>query len=312
MKNKISRKKVGWGNYTWGDRVFLTVVYAFIIFALIACVYPLYYTVIASFSSAEAVYGGKVVWWIKGFTTKAYEMIIENDEIWRGYANSIYYTVLGTCFNLFLTIPAAYALSKKRMFGRSFLVALFMFTMYFGGGMVPYYILIRNLGLMNTRLLMIINGGLSIYNLVVTRTFFQNNIPEDLYEAARIDGSNELSIFFRIVLPLSGPITAVMALYYGVTHWGSYFSAMIYLTDNKLQPLQVILRNILLVNQTALEEMLETDVSIEVLQDAVYRAQIALTMKYSVVFIASAPMLIAYPFVQKHFVKGAMVGSLKG
>jgi len=312
MKNQKVRKKTGWLNYTLEDKIFTAIVYAFIIFALFVCIYPLYYTIIASFSAPYAVYGGKVVWWIKEFTTKAYEMVIENEEIWRGYANSIYYTAFGTAFCLFLTIPAAYALSKKRMLGRSFLMGLFLFTMYFGGGMVPNYILIKNLGLLNTRLLMIINGGLSVYNLIVTRTFFQNNIPDELYEAARIDGSSELSIFTRIALPLSKPIIAVMALYYGVGRWSSYFSAMIYLNEEELQPLQVVLRRILILSQQAYDAMLESDVATEVLQEAAYRAQMALTMKYAVVFIASAPMLIAYPFVQKYFVKGVMIGSLKG
>lgn len=306
------RKKHKWFSYSWKDKLFLVIVYAVMILTLCICIYPLYFTVIASFSEAKAVYTGKVTFLPEGFTAAAYELVFTNKDIWTGYANSIFYTVIGTCYNLFLTIPAAYALSKKRMLGRSFLMTLFLITMYFNGGMVPVYILIHNLGLLNTRLIMILTGGLSVYNLIVTRTFFQNSIPEELYEAARIDGANEIYIFIKMVIPLSSPIIAVMTLYYGVWHWSDYFNALIYLTDDKLQPLQVVLREILILNAQAYEQMVSAGFSGDLLSTAASKVELAVTMKYSLVFIASAPMLIAYPFVQKHFVKGIMVGSLKG
>lgn len=309
MKNRMKMK---WLRYSLGDMIFLTFVYIFVIAAVVVCLYPLYFTVLASISDPDLVYSGKVLFLPKGLTTYAYELVMKNRDIWRGYANSIFYTVLGTIYNLVLTIPAAYALSKRRMLGRGFLMTLFIITMYFGGGMVPGYLLIKNLHLLNTRLIMIISGGISVYNVIVTRTFFQNNIPEDLYEAARIDGANEFYIFFKIVLRLSAPIIAVMTLYYGVSHWSDYFSAMLYIKDSELYPLQIVLRNILILGERAYEDAIEMDVTGGALMSAIQKTRAAVTMKYAVVFIASAPMLIIYPFVQKHFVKGIMIGALKG
>ena len=275
------------------------------------CLYPLYFTIIASVSDAYSVYGGKVTWLPVQFTLEAYSLVFQNKMIWQGYANTIFYTLTGTLFNLVLTIPTAYALSKKNMYGRTFLMYLFLFTMYFSGGMIPTYLLYKNMNLINTRWVLILHGGISVYNVIVTRTYFQNNIPESLYEAARIDGSSEFGIFFKIVLPLSAPILAVIILYYAVTHWSSYFSAMIYTSDVAIQPLQVVLRKILILNQAAFTDALESG-DVDVIKDAERRAYMAITMKYALVFIASAPMLVAYPFVQKYFVKGIMVGSVKG
>ena len=296
---------------TGGDKVFLAIVYLTIALVVIACAYPLYLTVIASISDPYDVYSGKVNLLPSGLTLESYKLVFTNKSIWKGYGNTILYTVAGTLFNLFLTIPSAYALSKKRMYGRGFLTTVFLITMYFGGGMIPTYLLYKNLGLIDTRMVLIINGGVSVYNVIVTRTYFQNNIPETLFEAARIDGANEFLTFFKLVLPLSAPIIAVITLYYAVGHWGSYFSAMIYTFNQDLQPLQLVLRNILILNETAYNDALASG-DAELIADAARQAYLAVTMKYSLVFIASAPMLIAYPFVQKHFVKGVMAGSLKG
>lgn len=305
------KRKGAWAGTTRGDKAFLTFVYFCIALIVLLCAYPLYLTVIASISDPYDVYSGKVNLIPSGFSIESYQLVFTNKAIWRGYGNSILYTVAGTLFNLFLTIPSAYALSKKRMYGRNFLTTVFLITMYFGGGMIPTYILYKNLGLIDTRWVLIIGGGVSVYNVIVTRTFFQNNIPETLFEAARIDGANEFLVFMKLVLPLSAPIIAVITLYYAVGHWGSYFSAMIYTYDQTLQPLQLVLRNILILNETAYTDALASgDASL--IADAARQAYLALTMKYSLVFIASAPMLAAYPFVQKHFVKGVMVGSLKG
>lgn len=311
-KNTLKIKKRGaWAGTTRGDKVFLTFVYFCIALVVLLCAYPLYLTVIASISDPYDVYSGKVNLIPSGFSVESYQLVFTNKAIWRGYGNSILYTVAGTLFNLFLTIPSAYALSKKRMYGRSFLTTVFLITMYFGGGMIPTYILYKNLHLIDTRWVLIIGGGVSVYNVIVTRTYFQNNIPETLFEAARIDGANEFLVFMKLVLPLSAPIIAVITLYYAVGHWGSYFSAMIYTYDQTLQPLQLVLRNILILNQTAYTDALASG-DATLIADAARQAYLALTMKYSLVFIASAPMLVAYPFVQKHFVKGVMVGSLKG
>lgn len=307
-----SREKIMKGvRGSWSDKVFLAIVYTTIIAVTLACLYPLYFTVIASFSDPNMVYTGQVNFLAKGFTLDSYKNVFQDKRIWSGYANSIFYTMFGTLYALCLTIPAAYALSKKHMFGRKFFTWMFMLTMYFSGGLVPTYILVNKMGLVDTRLILIVSGGLSVYNIIVTRTFFQNNIPETLYEAARIDGANEFYIFFRIVISLSAPIIAVMALYYAVGHWSGYFTAMIYITDEDLQPLQIILRRILILNEKMYEETMASNASSETIMDAARKSQQALTMKFALVFVGSAPMLIAYPFVQKHFVKGMMIGSVK-
>jgi len=240
--------------------------------------------------------------------------VLANKAIWRGYGNTIFYTVAGTAFNLFLTIPTAYALSKKRMYGRGFFMTLFLITMYFSGGMIPTFLLMNKLNLINTRWILVIGGGLSVYNVVVARTYFQNNIPETLFEAARIDGANEFLIFLKLVIPLSAPIIAVIGLYSAVAQWSSYFNAMIYITDNDLQPLQIVLRRILILNEQAYDKLMSSggNITAEQIELAEKMSYMALTMKFSLVFIASAPMLVAYPFVQKYFVKGMMIGSLKG
>ena len=312
MKSAMIHKKSKWANYSLGDKIFLITVYVVIVLVTFVCLYPMFFTVIASVSDPHAVYTGKVSFWPKGFSLTSYELVFQNKGIWKGYANTIFYTIFGTVFNLILTIPSAYALSKKRMYGRNFLMTLFIITMYFSGGMIPTYILFDKLELINTRWILVIAGGLNVYNMVVTRTYFQNNIPETLFEAARIDGSSEFRIFWQLVIPLSAPIIAVITLYYAVGHWSSYFNAMIYVTDSDLAPLQLVLRRILILNETAYEDAMASGADPEILQNAAMQAQQAVTMKYSLVFIASLPMLIIYPFIQKFFVKGIMVGSLKG
>lgn len=276
------------------------------------CAYPLYYTVIASFSDHTAVATGQVGLWPVGFQLTAYKAVFENKQIWQGYLNTILYTVGGTLFNLALTIPTAYVMSKKRMLGHKLLTWYFLITMYFGGGMIPTYMLNKSLGLVNNPLIMVISGGLSIYNMIVTRTYYANSIPDSLYEAGRIDGSSEIGLFFRIALPLSMPIIAVMCLYYAVGHWNGYFTALIYLTKTKYQPLALVLRRILIMNEAALDEAMASDLDPYLIANAAARANLVVVMKYALVLIASLPMLIMYPFVQKYFVKGVMIGSVKG
>jgi len=298
----------------WGDRIFDIIVYAILIFAAFICIYPIWFTIISSVSDATDVYNGGVRWLPKNFTIEAYQMVMQNDDIWMGYANTILYTVAGTLFNLFLTIPCAYAMSKKQMFGHGLFTTLFIIPMYFGGGLIPTYILMKSLGLLDTRWILIISGGLSIYNMIVTRTYFQNSVPESLYEAARIDGCSEIGIFVKIAVPLSMPVIAVIALYYASAHWNGYFSAMIYLTNNDYKPLQLVLRRILIQSEAAYDQVAASgqDVDADYMKELLRQAHLALTMKYSLVFIASAPMLVIYPFVQKYFVKGVMIGSVKG
>lgn len=279
---------------------------------LFVMIYPLYFTVIASISDINEVGNGNVYLLPKGFTLDAYKNVFINKQIWVGYRNTIFYTACGTIYSLFIMLPTAYALSKKNLFGSKFITWYFLITMYFSGGMVPAYLLIKNLGLLNNPLVMIV-GSMSIYNLIVTKSYFSSSIPNEMYEAANIDGANTFVCFFKMALPLSKPIIAVMALYTGVAIWNSYFSALIYITDANLFPLQIVLRNILIMNEQMITNPdLISQLSNEEQIMLAQKAHLAQSMKYSVIFIASAPLLLAYPFVQKYFVQGVMIGSIKG
>lgn len=294
------------------DRLIDIFIIALMLIILITTLYPLWFTTIVSVSDPILVGSGRVTLYPKGFTLEAYRNVFKNKIIWTGYSNTIFYTVLGTVFNLFLTIPAAYVLSKKKLRGRNFLSWYFLFTMYFSGGLIPTYLLIKNLYLINTRWVLIVTGGISIYNMIVTRIFFQTTIPEELYESAIMDGASNFRMFFQIAIPLAKPIIAVMTLFYAVSRWNSYFTALIYTTEPSLAPLQLVLRRILILNESMLEEITEGTLTGEEMERAIRKVFIAETMKYALIFIASAPLLVAYPFVQKHFVKGIMIGSLKG
>lgn len=283
---------------------------ALLIILMFIILYPLYYTIIASFSDPREVASGNVTWKIVGFSLDAYKHVFQNDRIWIGYANTIFYTVLGTMLNIVLTIPSAYVLSKPYLLHKKFFMGFFLFTMYFSGGLIPSYFLVKNLGLINTRTCLVVLGGVSVYNLIVSKSFFMSNIPESLFEAAEIDGAGEIKKFLAIAIPLSKPILAVMVLYYAVSRWNSYFTALVYISDRSLEPLQQVLRRILLLNENALN-VDTSQLTMEELLDSAKRSWLAYTMKYALVFIASAPLLIAYPFVQKYFVKGTMIGAVK-
>lgn len=286
--------------------IVLMAIFLFVMF------YPLYFTIIVSFSDINQVGLGRVYLYPRGFTVGAYRNVFINQSIWIGYRNSILYTVSYTLIGLFITIPTAFVLSKRELFGRSVFTWYFLITMYFSGGMVPSYILMRSLGLLDTPWAVVL-CAVPVHNMIIARTYFQNSIPGELYESAYIDGANEFLCFFRIALPLAKPILAVMVLYLAVAQWNSYFSAMIYTSDKNIQPLQLVLRRILLMNEQLLADkeyilgLDETEYSL-----LVQKARLSESMKYAVIFIASAPLLIAYPFVQKYFVKGVMIGSLKG
>ncbi|MEA4824481.1 MAG: carbohydrate ABC transporter permease [Clostridiaceae bacterium] len=220
-----------------------------------------------------------------------------------GYQNTFFYTIVGTFLNLAVTLPAAYTLSKPDLPGRGFLMGFFMFTMYFSGGMIPTYLLVKACNLLDTRWVLLITGLISVYNMIVCRTFFQR-LPVELEEAAMIDGSSALHTFIRIVLPLSKALMGVMVLYYGVAHWNSYFSAMIYISDTSKWPLQLFLRRILILSQTS-EEMYDE-------QALISKEYMKTLIKYAVIIVSSAPVLIIYPFLQKYFDKGVLLGSVKG
>ena len=234
-----------------------------------------------------------------------YEVVFQHPDIVRGFFNAIYITVLGTVIQVIITIMAAYPLSRKTLYGKGVITLFFTFTMFFGGGLIPTFILINNLGLYNTYWALILPGAVGVYNVIVARTFFQTTIPEDLFEAGQLDGCSDFRFLMSVVLPLSKPIIAVLVMFYAVGHWNSYFGPMIYLADKQLYPLQIVLRNILVQNQFDSQMMMDV-ASME------QQKGLAELIKYAVIVISSLPMLILYPFIQKHFVKGVMIGAIKG
>lgn len=283
---------------------------ALILVITLVTIYPLYFCIIASFSSPQEVALGNTIWAIKDFTLEPYQYVLKEKQLWIGYRNSLIYMVLGTLYNLLLTIPAAYVLTKTYLPFRNVIAWFFFITMYFSGGMIPAYLLMKNLNLIDNPLALILGAGVSCYNLIVTRQYFASSIPTDIYEAAYIDGASEWNCFHRIALPLAKPIVAVMALYYGVAHWNSYYNALLYIRNKSFYPLQLVLRGILISNELSISSMENADAG--TVAYMVHRAQMAQGMKYAIVFIASAPLLIAYPLLQKYFTKGIMVGSVKG
>lgn len=288
-----------------GDRIFVALIYAFLTLILIIVAVPLIYILSSSVSSPQAVVSGKVWLFPVDFTLDGYKAVFQNPQIGVGYMNSLFYTVVGTAINVSLTIMFGYPLAKRTLYGRHFFMIVLVITMMFDGGLIPYYLLVKDLQLLDTRWAMILPGAMGVIQVIVARTFFQTTIPDELSEAAELDGCSDIRFILSIVLPLSKPIIAVMTLMYAVGHWNAYFDALIFLRSPELFPLQIILRNVLILNTVDPSMMANVDQ---------VQAQQGLKdlLKYSMIVVASAPVLIIYPFVQKHFVKGVMIGSLKG
>lgn len=287
------------------DKIMYTIIYAVMTVLLVTVTYPLIYVLSSSFSSGQAVSSGKVLLWPVDFSVMGYKIIFSYKLVWVGYFNTIVITLTATAINMVLTICAAYPLSRKDFKGRNLYMTLFMITMFFSGGMIPNYILMSNLHLTNTRWSVILSGAISVTNMIIMRTYFINSIPSELFEAARIDGITDWGYLFKIVLPLSKAIMAVVLLYYAVAHWNSYFSAMLYIRDRNLYPLQIVLRDLLNASKIDLSQI----------QDAEVLAQMtgaADLIKFALIVVSAAPILCAYPFVQKYFEKGVMIGSVKG
>lgn len=286
------------------DRAFNIFNYVFLAIVALLVIYPLIFVLSASLSNPENVISGDMWLWPKEFTLDAYEKVFQNKDIINGFINTLKYTVFGTILNVIMTILAAYPLSRKDLKGRGFIMAFIVFTIFFSGGLIPTYLLIRDLGMLNTFWVMIIPNAVAVWNIIIMRTFFQS-IPHELEESAMIDGAGNFRILWSIVLPLSFPVIAVMVLFYSVGHWNSYFQALIYLQDQEKFPLQLILRQILIQGQTddmvkgTSESFLSQQLSVE-------------GLKYAVLIVANLPMLMLYPFLQRYFVKGVMIGSLKG
>ncbi|MBQ7839488.1 MAG: carbohydrate ABC transporter permease [Lachnospiraceae bacterium] len=285
------------------DRWFYFFCYAVVTILTLLVLYPIVYIISASFSNSDMVALGKVWLWPVDFSLASYKIILKHGRVWTGYKNTILYTAAGTLINVAITLICAYPMARKNLWGRRAIIFFFTFTMMFSGGMIPSYILVKQLGMLNTRWAMVIPGAMNVYNMVVCRTFIENNIPDEMLEAAKIDGCNNTQFFFQMVLPLSKAIIAVMALWYGVGHWNSYFGAFLYLRDQDLYPLQIFLKEILIVSQ----KLNSADVLDEEVTTTVYQ-----TLKYCVVVVASAPLFCVYPFVQKYFQEGALLGSVKG
>lgn len=286
------------------DRFFYIFVTVIAVAALVIVLYPMYFIVIASISNSNMVNQGLVTLVPKDINFFGYQKILERTDLWVGYRNTILYTVCGTLLNLAVTLPAAYVLAQSRFRARRFVMPLFVITMYFGGGMVPTYMLVKTLHLTNTPLIMIIMGAVSVYNVIITRTFFENSIPNELQEAAELDGCSHFKYFSAIVLPLSKAVISVITLYYAVGHWNDFFNALLYLNRDEYQPLQTILRNILISNQAM--------AGITVAGEGSYAQQYADQIKFAVIIVSTVPVLCIYPFIQKYFEKGVMIGAVKG
>ena len=286
-----------------GDRITDIISYIVLSIIVLLCLYPVYFVIVASFSHPTAVNSGKMLLWPEGFNLDGYEYVFNDRRIWIGYSNTIIYVVLGTLLGLFACLTGGYALSRKDLPGRKIIMGLYVFTMYFSGGLVPGYLVVKSLGLLNTRAILVILGSVSVYNIILIRTFFQSNLPEELRESAFIDGCGNLRFFVQFALPLSKAIIAVIALYLAVGYWNSYFNALIYATDSQKHPLQLVLRQMLLI---------DTGAEVGDPESAAELGRIMQVIKYAIIVVSTLPVMCVYPFLQKYFVQGVMIGSLKG
>lgn len=298
MLNQIKRST--------GEKILDGFILIAVILILFIFLYPLIFVLFASFSDPRLIYESPLLIWPKGFNITSYIEVFKNTEIWIAFKNTIIYTTVGTIINIVMTILGAYPLSRDRFYGKNVITFFIVLTMFFSGGLIPLYLVNQQLGLMNTMWALVLPPAISVFNLVIMRTYFQTNLPKEVEESAFMDGASEFQLLYKIVLPLSTPIVAVLILFYGVAHWNSYFEALIYLTDRGKFPLQLILREILV--QNSMEQMLETTV------DAGYADRMIekQSLKYAVVIVSTLPLLILYPLLSKFFEKGIMVGSLKG
>jgi putative aldouronate transport system permease protein len=293
---------LGWK--TTEDAIIDVIVYIGVAVAMIVTLYPFVYVLSMSISDPGAVLRKEVFLWPKGFSLQAYDTVFEDRSIWRSYYNTIWYTGVGTLVNLVLTIMAAYPLSKRGFSGRTFFTIVFVFTMFFHGGIIPMFVLVVKLGIYNTRWAIVLPTAISTFNLIICRTFFQT-LPEDLFECARMEGASEWRIIWNIVIPLSTPIIAVLGLFYGIAHWNSFFPALLYLPNSDLQPIQLYLRRVLIQASPEAVQQFESG-------EAGRGILAMLQVKYAVMIVAILPITLLYPFLQKYFVKGVMIGALKG
>lgn len=303
--NKVKRNLHKFKNLNYKDKIFYIVSGIILTIFFILVLYPCIFVISASFSSGAAVQSGKVMLLPVDFNISGYETVFKTSSIWTGFANSLFYTIVGTFINIVVTMIAAYALSRNDLIGRNGVMLIFTFTMFFNGGIITNYLLMVNLGLTNTRWAILLPGALGVYNMIVARTFIQSNIPVELLEASQIDGCSDIKYFTKVVLPLSKAVIAVLVLFYGVAHWNTYFNAMIYLNDRSLYPLTIFLKEILISGQIDPSTVQDPE-----LQEKI--SQIAGVIKYALIVVSMIPVLIIYPFIQKNFVKGVTIGAVKG
>jgi ABC-type glycerol-3-phosphate transport system permease component len=295
-----------------GDRLFAAAVYAILACAALVCLLPLANVLACSFSSSNAVSSYRVYLWPVEWNLRGYGEMFKLPELWSGYGNSLFYTLAGTAINLLMTTLAAYPLAHKHLDGRKQIMALYTFTMFFSGGLIPTYLVVRSLGMVNTRWAMLIPGAINVYNMIIMRSFFIDSVPDELKEAAEIDGANDFQQLLRIVLPLSMPVVAVLGLYYAIGHWNSYFNALIYLSDYQKYPLQLILREYLL-SDAKIDELLGGGSSFSLYANRMSEVMgMREVLKYAMIVVATLPMALLYPFAQRYFIQGLMVGSIKG
>ena len=292
-------------SYSINDKIFYIITGFLLSAFFIIVLYPCIYVVSASFSSGSAVEAGRVILWPVDFSLEGYKAVFHTPSVWIGFRNSLFYTIAGTLINILVTMIAAYSLARPDLPGRNGIMLFFTFTMFFSGGMITGYMLVRSLHILNTIWAMLIPGALGVYNLIIARTFIESNIPTELLEAAQMDGCSDIRFFASIVLPLSKAVIAVLVLFYGVSHWNSYFNAMIYLNDKELYPLTIYLKEILMASQIDPSTVADPELQNQI-------ARMAAVIKYALIVVSMIPILILYPFIQKYFVKGVMIGSVKG
>jgi len=291
--------------YSRVDKIFYVVSGIFLFLLFILVLYPMLYVLSASFSSGSAVSSGRVVLWPVDISLEGYKAVFRNRDIWRSYANTIFYVIFGTLINLTMVFTCAYPMSRPNLKGKNFIMLFFSFTMFFSGGLIPSYLLYQKIGILNTRLALLLPGALSVYNMIIVRSFIQSNIPQELYEAGSMDGLSQAGFFTKILLPLSKPVIAVIALFSMVGHWNAYFNALMYINDRALYPLQIILREILVLGNIDANMTMDPELQQQL-------ANMADVLKYALIVVSTAPILCVYPFIQKYFVKGVMIGSIKG
>jgi putative aldouronate transport system permease protein len=294
-----------------GDRILVAFIWTCIGFFLTIVLYPLIIILSSSVSSPDLIATGQVLLFPRGLNVHGYQRVFQDPMIMTGYMNTILYAVVGTAINMVVTVPAGYALARNRLPGRKLVTFLFMFTMYFSGGLIPTFLLINNIGLFDTRAVMVLAGAFSVWNCIICIAFFRA-IPAELEEAALIDGCSPIRSFIQVVLPVSQALLGVMTLFFVVGHWNSFFIAMIYTMDDRIIPLQLVLRRILVLEQAALAMMEDGGADEAALAGFASRVYLIELIKYAVIVISAFPLLILYPFLQKYFVKGVMIGSLKG